>query len=315
MTAPQLLRFEHKESPRKKRFTRPSLPHKERLRRQAAIAAEIQAAGGIPELLAPGTALESPFPEKRVEVPLYSISKEQVGSVSLNPEVFGETVRRDLIHRIVCWERAAMRTGTHKTKTKAEVSGPNKKPYQQKKTGRARTGSFRNPHMRKGGVAHGPVVRSFEYDLPLKVQMKAFRSTLSGKLQEGALNIIDSAATSSHKTRDLLNAIESWGNPPRVLFVYGENEINSNLALAGRNIQGYNFFSAKEVKVFDILRHDLILVSQQAATEFNERLIPKNPYVFVAPPRFPTIGGYPTYEHPKFGKLGEGSLAEPTESA
>ena len=116
---------------------------------------------------------------------------EKVGSLDLNDEVFGGRVKTDLIHQSVIRSNAADRRGTHATKTRAMVSGSGKKPWRQKGTGRARVGEIRNPLWRKGGTVFGPQPRSYDYQLPKKVEKGALRAALTQKLRDGAVIVVE----------------------------------------------------------------------------------------------------------------------------
>src|SRR6187401_2672671 len=126
---------------------------------------------------------------------------EKIGSLDLNDAVFGGRVKTDLIHESVDRANAAERRGTHATKTRAMVSGSGKKPWRQKGTGRARVGEIRNPLWRKGGTTFGPQPRSYEFQLPKKVEKGALRAALSAKLQDGALVLVDELTASEVKTK------------------------------------------------------------------------------------------------------------------
>ena len=127
-------------------------------------------------------------------VDIVNQQNEKVGSLALSDEVFGGRVKADLIHASVVRANAAERRGTHATKTRAMVAGSGKKPWRQKGTGRARVGEIRNPLWRKGGTVFGPQPRSYEYQLPKKVEKGALRAALSQKLQDGEVTVVDALA-------------------------------------------------------------------------------------------------------------------------
>src|SRR6188508_960022 len=128
-------------------------------------------------------------------------TNKTVGALELNDELFGGRVKSDLIWEAVVQENAAERRGTHATKNRALVSGSGKKPWRQKGTGRARVGEIRNPLWRKGGTVFGPQPRSYEYQLPRKVEKGALRAALAAKLQGGAVIVVDALAASEVKTK------------------------------------------------------------------------------------------------------------------
>src|SRR5215813_1191828 len=134
-------------------------------------------------------------------VDVVNAENQKVGSVDLSDEVFGGRVKTDLIHESVVRANAAERRGTHATKTRALVSGSGKKPWRQKGTGRARVGEIRNPRWRKGGTVFGPQPRSYEYQLPKKVEKGALRAALAQKLKDGQVLAVDSLGVSDVKTK------------------------------------------------------------------------------------------------------------------
>src|SRR6478752_9464871 len=129
-----------------------------------------------------------------MQIDITTLDKTTAGSADLPDEIFGTTPRPDIMARVVHWQLAKRRSGTHKTKGMSEVSGTTKKPYKQKGTGNARQGSLRSPQFRTGGVVHGPVVRSHEYSLNKKVRRLGLISALSQKLAENKLVVLDAAA-------------------------------------------------------------------------------------------------------------------------
>ena len=132
-----------------------------------------------------------------------NLDNQEVGDIELSDEVFGLPVRRDILARVVNWQLAKRRAGTHKTKGVSEISGTTKKPYKQKGTGRARQGSLRSPQFRGGAVIFGPVVRSHEFDLQKKVRKLGLKTALSAKQAEGKLIVIDEAKVGEAKTKAL----------------------------------------------------------------------------------------------------------------
>src|SRR5947208_5800609 len=134
-------------------------------------------------------------------VDVVNAQNEKVGSVDLSDEVFGGRVKTGLIHESVVRANAADRRGTHATKTRAMVSGSGKKPWKQKGTGRARVGEIRNPLWRKGGTVFGPQPRSYDYQLPKKVERGALKAALTQKMQDGELIVVDALTAAEVKTK------------------------------------------------------------------------------------------------------------------
>src|SRR5438477_13170019 len=136
-----------------------------------------------------------------MQIDVVNTENKKVGSVDLSDDVFGGRIKTDLIHESVVRANAAERRGTHATKNRALVSGSGKKPWRQKGTGRARVGEIRNPLWRKGGTVFGPQPRSYEYQLPKKVEKGALRAALAQKLKDGALVVVDQLAAEAIKTK------------------------------------------------------------------------------------------------------------------
>ena len=146
-----------------------------------------------------------------MQVEIKTLANGSAGQAELSVELFGATPRRDIIARVIHWQLAKRRAGTHKTKGMGEVSGTTKKPYKQKGTGNARQGSLRAPQFRTGGRVHGPVNRSHEYDLPKKVRRLGLISALSLKQADGKLVVVDTVAGGTGKTRDLVKQLDALG--------------------------------------------------------------------------------------------------------
>lgn len=135
-----------------------------------------------------------------MQVDIINFDGKSVGKVDLQDSIFGLEPRADILHRVVTWQRAKSRAGTHAVKTVSDVEGSGKKAFKQKKTGNARQGEKYNVHMRGGGVVHGPVVRDHAIDLPKKVRSLGLKMALSSKAKEGTLIVIDSEKLSAAKT-------------------------------------------------------------------------------------------------------------------
>ena len=201
---------------------------------------------------------------------IVSFDNENVGSVELSDGVFGVDVRSDILSRVVNWQLANRRAGTHKTKTIAEVSGTTKKPYKQKGTGRARQGSLRATQFRGGGISFGPVVRSHAQDLPKKIRRLGMRCALSSKAQNGKLVVVDALKLPEVKTKELVSKMEKMGLKS-ALFVGGA-ELDTNFKLAARNIVGIDVLPQQGANVYDILRRDTLVLTKEAAENLEARL-------------------------------------------
>ena len=199
-----------------------------------------------------------------------TLENKAAGELELNDAIFGLTVRGDILQRVVEWQRAKARAGTHKTKTRAEVSGTGKKPFKQKGTGGARQGTTRGPHQEGGGRAHGPVVRSHEYSLTKKVRALGLKHALSSKQAEGKLFIVDSLSLKEAKTKSVVKQFEALGFK-KPLFISGA-EVDANFANAINNLIGHDALPAQGANVYDILRHKELVLTKEAVTALEERL-------------------------------------------
>jgi len=193
-----------------------------------------------------------------------------VGSIELAEGVFGVTVRQDILHRMVNWQLAKRRAGTHKTKGISEISGTTKKPFKQKGTGHARQGSMRSPQFRGGATIFGPVVRSHAHDLTKKFRKLGLKTALSAKAAEGKLVIVDEAKLGSAKTKDFADKLKALGWKS-ALIIDGP-EVDVNLALASRNVIGFDVLPQQGANVYDILRRDTLVLTKAAVEHLEARL-------------------------------------------
>ena len=203
-----------------------------------------------------------------MQIDVTTLDNGSAGTAELPDEIFAIEPRRDIMARVVHWQLAKRRAGTHRTKGMGEVSGTTKKPYKQKGTGNARQGSLRAPQFRTGGRVHGPVVRDHGYDLPKKVRRLGLISALSQKRAEGKLVVLD-AATSGVKTKELAAKLKAlgWGS---VLVV--DRLVDAGFLRASRNIAGIDVLPSVGANVYDILQHDLLVVTSAAVEGLKERL-------------------------------------------
>ena len=184
--------------------------------------------------------------------------------------IFGVEPRRDILTRMVNWQLAKRRAGTHASKGISQISGTTKKPWAQKGTGRARQGSLRSPQFRKGAVIFGPVVRDHAHDMPKKVRALALRMALSSKQAEGKLIILDDVKMSDHKTKALAAKLEKMGLG-NVLIIDGAN-LDENFARAARNIPCVDVLPEQGANVYDILRREVLVLTKNAVEQLQERL-------------------------------------------
>jgi large subunit ribosomal protein L4 len=194
-----------------------------------------------------------------------------VGQFELSDAVFGARINQNLLHETVRWYLAWQRAGTHKVKGRGEVSGSGKKLWRQKGTGRARVGSIRSSIWRKGGTVHGPVPRSYAYRLPKKIRLGALRSALSAKLAAEKLTIVDDWALETHKTKAFREVLDRFDAETKTILLVNL-EGNANLERASRNLEGVKLISPKGLEVYDLLRHDRLMLSKQAAERLGQSL-------------------------------------------
>jgi large subunit ribosomal protein L4 len=203
-------------------------------------------------------------------LPVWNWKKERVGEVELPAGVFDYPYRKHLVWQAVKAYLAAGRRGTHKTKTRNEVSGSGKKPFKQKGTGRARQGGGRPPIHRHGGISHGPVPRSYAEGLSIGEKKNALRAVLSQRLREERLLVIETMDPGSHRTRDLKAAVGGLGIEGKALFV--DSRENEKLALASRNVPEWKLVDALAVNVYDVMSHATVVLSQDALSRVVQTL-------------------------------------------
>jgi large subunit ribosomal protein L4 len=199
-----------------------------------------------------------------------NLDNQEVGDIELADGVFGLPVRRDILARVVNWQLAKRRAGTHKAKGISEISGTTKKPYKQKGTGRARQGSLRSPQFRGGAVIFGPVVRSHEFDLQKKVRRLGLKTALSAKQAEGKLVIIDAARVDEPKSKALRQRLGKFGWDS-VLIIDGA-AVDEGFARAARNLPKVDVLPAQGANVYDILRRDTLVLTRDAVEKLEARL-------------------------------------------
>jgi len=198
-----------------------------------------------------------------------NLDNKEVGDIDLADEVFGLPVRGDILARVVNWQLAKRRAGTHKTKGISEISGTTKKPYKQKGTGRARQGSLRSPQFRGGAVIFGPVVRSHELGLQKKVRKLGLKTALSAKQADGKLVVIDAASIGEAKTKALRRQFETLGWES-VLIIDGA--VDEGFAKAARNLPKVDVLPSVGANVYDILRRDTLVLTRAAVEQLEARL-------------------------------------------
>jgi large subunit ribosomal protein L4 len=208
--------------------------------------------------------------EAKMQTPVITLENTQAGEIELPEALFGATPRADIMARVVHWQLAKRRAGTHKAKGMGEVSGTTKKPYRQKGTGNARQGSLRAPQYRKGGVVHGPVVRDHGYSLNKKVRRLGLISALSQKAAEGKLVVLEDAAMAADaKTSAVAAKVKALGWTS-VLVV--DAAADQNFARCVRNLPKVQVLPTIGANVYDILNHDVLAVTRAGVEALKERL-------------------------------------------
>ena len=233
-------------------------------------------------------------------VDIKNLEGKNVGQVDLPDDVYRAKVNPNLLHETVRWYQAAQRAGTHKTKGRGEVSGSGKKLWKQKGTGRARVGSIRSSIWRKGGTVHGPVPRSYAYRLPRKMVLGALRSALSAKLADEKLTVVDAWQLDSHKTKPFREALGRLDGATKTMLLV-EVAVNRNLELASRNLEGVKLVAPHALQPYDLLRHDRLYLSKDAAVRLGETL-GFGPRAAAPAPDVMTIESAKPAEHAKAAK-------------
>lgn len=199
-----------------------------------------------------------------------NLDNKSAGEIELSDGVFGAAVRKDLLARMVNWQLAKRRAGTHKVKTVSEIRGTTRKPYRQKGTGRARQGSLRSAQFRGGATVFGPVVRDHAHKLQKKVRKAALRSALSAKQADGKLIVLDEAKLEAPRTKELAGRLGKlgWSN----VLIIGGTEIDLNFARAAANIPNVDVLPSQGANVYDILRRDTLVLTRAGLEALEARL-------------------------------------------
>ena len=203
-----------------------------------------------------------------MDVDIRTLDNNSAGSASLPDEIFATTPRSDIMARVVQWQLAKRRAGTHKVKGMGEVSGTTRKPYKQKGTGNARQGSLRAPQFRTGGAVHGPVVRSHGFDLPKKVRRLGLISALSQKLADGKLVVLEEA-TGLVRTAELAAKLKVLGWTSALIV---DGTVDEGFLRAARNLPKIDVLPSVGANVYDILNHDVLAITRAGVEGLKERL-------------------------------------------
>jgi len=205
-----------------------------------------------------------------MKCPVTTLDNKKAGEIDLDDSVFGLPARKDILARVVNWQLAKRRAGTHKVKTRGEVSGSTRKLFRQKGTGNARMGSARTTQRRGGGTVFGPVVRDHGFDLTKKVRKLGLKTALSAKAAEGKLIVVDMAAMKQPKTSELAKQFAALGWSS-VLIIDGA-QVDDGFARAARNLPLVDVLPQQGANVYDILRRDTLVLTKGAVEALEARL-------------------------------------------
>lgn len=204
-------------------------------------------------------------------VDILSLANEKRGTLELDERLFGLKVNPGLAHEVVLMQRANQRQGTASTKTRGEVRGGGRKPWRQKGTGRARHGSIRSPIWRGGGTVFGPRPRDYAFQLPKKKVRAALLTALSAKIQDGALKVVEGFSLPEPKTKALVSVLEGLQLEGKTLIL--TDQPSSLLVQAARNLPYVTVQSLERLNVYDVLRHQNLLIQKQDLETLQQRLI------------------------------------------
>lgn len=192
-----------------------------------------------------------------------------VEQLQLADFVFGIEANEHVMHLAVVRHLAGLRRGTHSTKTRSEVRGGGRKPWRQKGTGRARAGSRVSPIWRGGGITFGPTPRGYELGMPKKVRRLALRSALSVKAQNDQLIVLDELKVDLPKTKTIIAMLEALQAEKALIVTDG---IDKNVALSARNIPGVTVVDISSANVYEVLKHQKLILTKDAVAKFEEVL-------------------------------------------
>ena len=200
-------------------------------------------------------------------VSVYNMEGKEVGTMELNDAVFGVEIKEHLVHMAVVQQLANNRQGTQKAKTRSEVSGGGKKPWRQKGTGHARQGSTRAPQWTGGGIVFAPVPRDYSFKMNKKEKRAALKSVLTSKVQENKLVVLDELKLDEIKTKAMVNVLNNV-KAEKALVVLNDND--KNVVLSARNIEGVETALTNTINVYDILKHNTLVMTKAAVEAIEE---------------------------------------------
>ena len=205
------------------------------------------------------------------KVNVLNIKGENVGEIELNETLFNTEISEHAVYEVVKNQLANKRQGTQSARTRAEVRGGGRKPFRQKGTGRARQGSIRAPHYTGGGVVFAPKPRDYSYKVPKKLRRKALYSVLTSKVVDGELIVLDDLKLENNKTKEaaaVLNAVDA-GKKAYIVTAENDNDVYRSF----RNIEGVDVSSASLINVYDLVRHNKLVITKDAIAKLEEVFI------------------------------------------
>ncbi|MDU2065029.1 MAG: 50S ribosomal protein L4 [Sporomusaceae bacterium] len=204
------------------------------------------------------------------KVAVYNIAGEQTGELELNDNVFSVEVLDAVMHQAVVMQLANQRQGNASTKTRGLVRGGGRKPWKQKGTGRARSGSTRSPIWVGGGTVFGPLPRSYSFSMPRKARRLAIKGALTAKVQEGELTVVDAINFAEPKTKSVVSMLANLKSDKKSLIITAEQD--ETVEKSSRNIPGVKTITSKSLNVYDILYHDKVVITKDAVAKIEEVL-------------------------------------------
>lgn len=203
------------------------------------------------------------------QLDVYDLNRKKVGSVDLDPAIYEAPVRKHLLHDVVNWQLAKKRAGTASTKERGEVSGGGRKPWRQKHLGRARQGSIRSPQWRKGAVVFGPKPKDWSYPLNKKTRKQALISALSYKQGEGVIVVVNDFTLPEIKTKQVADFVKTFELKSALIVV---SDDDGNLLKSSRNIKNVKVIKIEGINVYDILKYDALVLTEDAIKRAEEVL-------------------------------------------
>ena len=200
-------------------------------------------------------------------VAVYNMKGEQAGSMDISDDIFGVPVNEHAVHMAVVQYLANQRQGTKGTKTRSEVRGGGRKPWRQKGTGRARQGSIRSPQWTGGGVVFAPKARDYSIKLNKKQKRLALKSVLSAKVNDNKLIIVDSLTLPEVKTKEMVKVCQNLKTDNALVVL---DTVDKNVILSARNVPGLKTAGVNTINVYDIIKHDTLVVTKEAVAQIQE---------------------------------------------